>query len=201
MLNWKNEREFDRALGIDTALTDTDWSRRRQNPCQPTPLAALEAVAARLNAQEHIVDCGCGTGRAVFYLAAAVGCRVTGVELDGRRYADAVENLRRCGKRQPAVAARIRLVQGAAQDFAFDGASALYCFNPFPAAVLRGVLRQIRQAGRSPARMFCYYPDDEWTEVLRQHGWRLTESVDLTARLGNDPRERVDLWQNERMEE
>lgn len=194
-MNWKNEREFDRALGIDTSLTDTDWSRRRQNPCQPTPMAALEAVAARLNAEDHIVDCGCGTGRAVFYLAAAVGCRVTGVELDGRRYADAAENLRRCDKKQPTVASRIRLAQGAAQEFDFDDVNAVYCFNPFPAAVLRGVLKQIGQAGRD-VRMFCYYPDDEWIEVLRQSGWSLTETVDLTAQMGNDPRERIEIWSN-----
>lgn len=193
-LNWKNEREFDRALGINTSLTDTDWSKRRQNPCQPTPIAALEAVAARLCPGEQVADCGCGTGRAVFYLADA-GFRVTGVELDGRRFADAAENLRRCERKQPDTAARIRLVQGAAQDFDFADVDAVYCFNPFPAAVLRGVLKRIGRAGR-PVRMFCYYPDDEWTEVLYQTGWILTETIDLTAQLGSDPRERIDIWKN-----
>ena len=193
-MNWKNEREFDRALGIDTSLTDTDWSKRRQNPCQPTPLAALEAVAERLTAENHIVDCGCGTGRAVFYLA-AVGCRVTGVELDGRRFADAAENLRRCERKLPAAAARIRLVQGAAQDFDYGDVDAVYCFNPFPAAVLRGVLKRIGHAGRA-VRMFCYYPDDEWIEVLKQSGWTLMETIDLTAQMGNDSRERIEIWSN-----
>jgi len=193
-LNWKNEREFDRALGIDTSLTDTDWSKRRQNPCQPTPIGALEAVAARLNTEDHIVDCGCGTGRVVFYLAAA-GFRVTGVELDGRWYADAAENLRRCERKQPAVAAHIRLVHSAAQDFDFGDADAVYCFNPFPAAVLRGVLKRIGRAGRV-VRMFCYYPDDEWIEVLQQSGWGLAETIDLTAQMGNDPRERIEIWSN-----
>ena len=43
-MHYKNEREFARALGIDTSLSDTDWSARRRHPCQPTPMAALEAA-------------------------------------------------------------------------------------------------------------------------------------------------------------
>ena len=192
--HFDNERALDAALGVDTSLTDTDWSTRRRHPCQPTPLAALREVAARLRAGEEIVDFGCGTGRAVFYFA-AMGFDAVGVELDGRRYADAVENLRRCERKRPDVAARIRLVQGAAQDYDPADADAFYCFNPFPAAVLRGVLKRIEHAGRA-VRMFCYYPDDEWIEVLLQNGWNLTEIIDLTAQMGNDPRERIEIWSN-----
>ena len=195
-MNWKNEREFDRVLGIDTSLTDTDWSRRRQHPCQPTPPAALEAVVERLTPENHIVDCGCGTGRAVFYLAHAAGCRVTGVELDERWFAAAEENLRRCERRQPDTAARISLIHGAAQDCFPGDADSAYFFNPFPAAVLRGVLKRIGESGR-PVRLFCYYPDDEWTDVLMQSGWTLAETIDLQAQLGNDVRERIDIWTTE----
>ena len=74
-MRWSSDGAFDRALGIDTSLTDKSWAHRRQSPCQPTPLAALEAVAQRLGPEDCVVDYGCGTGRAVFCLAAAAGCR------------------------------------------------------------------------------------------------------------------------------
>lgn len=188
---WKNEREFDRALGIDTSLTDMDWSNRRQHPCQPTPLAVLDQAAMRLTAENHVVDCGCGTGRAVFYLAHGVKCRVTGVEIDSRRMACARENLLRCARKHPETAARIALEEGAAQEVCPPDADVYYFFNPFPAAVLRGVLKRI---GRRGVRLFCYYPDDEWIEVLNRMGWRLEESVDLRGALGADERERLEIW-------
>lgn len=188
---FENERGMDAALGIDTSLTDTDWSARRRHPCQPTPLAALDEVAARLADGEKIVDFGCGTGRAVFYFA-AMGFDTVGVELDERRYAQAQDNLSRCARRSPETAARVRLVNMAAQDYEPEGASSFYFFNPFPASVLRGVLRRI---GDRPARLFCYYPDDEWVLLLLDEGWRLAEAVDLRARLGRDVRERIDIFE------
>ena len=108
-------RDVERLLGVDTSLTDTDWSRRRCHPCQPTPYEALEAVAARLLPGMHVADCGCGAGRAVFYLAGE-GFRVTGIELDARWFGLAQENLRRCARRHPEVAGRVGLIRGAAQD-------------------------------------------------------------------------------------
>jgi len=188
--DFRTGRELDAALGVDTSLTDTDWSARRRHPCQPTPLAALKAVAERLEAGERIVDCGCGTGRAVFYFA-AMGFTTVGVELDARRYAQAEDNLARCARRAPEAAARVRLVHMAAQDYEDADATAYYFFNPFPAAVLRGVLRRI---GAGRVRLFCYYPDDEWVALLLDEGWRLEESVDLRAQLGRDRRERIDVY-------
>lgn len=192
-MNWENERAFDRALGVDTALVDRSWDSRRSHPCQPTPLKALEAVAERLPAGTHIVDCGCGTGRAVFALAQA-GYTVTGVELDGRRYAQAEENLRRCMRKAPETAARVRLVHASAQDYMPDGdVTAYYFFNPFPAQVLRGVLRRIAETGRE-IRLICYYPDDEWLELLLEEGWERERCIDLRPILGNDERERVEIF-------
>lgn len=190
-LHFRNEREMDAALGIDTSLTDTDWSVRGRHPCQPTPLIALEAVAGRLKAGETVADLGCGTGRAVFYFA-AMRFDTVGIELDERRFAQAVDNLARCQRRAPEVSERIRLICGGAQDFQPDGVDAFYCFNPFPARVLRGVLRQI---GWRSARLFCYYPDDEWVNLLEAEGWTLEETVDLRAKLGKDERERVDVFE------
>ena len=188
---FKNEAELDRLLGVDTSLTDTDWSARRRHPCQPTPIAALNAVAERLSPGEVIVDCGCGTGRAVFFFA-AMGFRTIGIELDGRRFSQAEENLSRCRKRAPETAGRIQLVNAAAQDYEPDGpVTAYYFFNPFPAAVLRGVLKRI---GKRSVRLFCYYPDDEWVDLLLNSGWTLEETIDLQETLGKDPRERIGVF-------
>ena len=191
---FKNEAEFDRLLGINTSLTDTDWSARRRHPCQPTPLAALNAVAERLMPGETIVDCGCGTGRAVFFFA-AMGFRAIGIELDERRYAQAADNQLRCQRRAPETAEMVRLLHQAAQDYVPDeNVTAYYFFNPFPAAVLRGVLKRI---GEQNVRLFCYYPDDEWIDLLINAGWMLAESIDLQGALGKDGRERVDVFVRE----
>ena len=188
---FRNEAELDRALGIDTSLTDTDWSARRRHPCQPTPAAALNAVAERLAEGETIVDCGCGTGRAVFFFA-AMGWNTIGIELDERRFAQAMDNLSRCRKRSAETAQRICLVNAAAQDYVPDeNVTAYYFFNPFPATVLRGVLKQIDERS---VRLFCYYPDDEWVDLLMDEGWQLEESIDLRDALGKDARERVDIF-------
>lgn len=188
---FKSEAELDRALGIDTSLTDTDWSQRRRHPCQPTPLAALNAVAERLLPGGAVADCGCGTGRAVFFFA-AMGFNTVGIELDERRFAQAADNLSRCRKRAPEIAERVKLENLPAQNFQpGEDVTAFYFFNPFPAAVLRGVLRKI---GERSVRLFCYYPDDEWVDLLLSEGWRLEESVDLRDALGKDARERLDVF-------
>jgi len=186
-------RDMDRELGVSTSLTDTDWSRRRCHPCQPSPFEALEAAAERLSPGMRVVDCGCGTGRAVFWFA-AMGCRVTGIELDPRRFALLEENLRRCSVKRPDVAGRIRLLCGAAQDVNYDDADALYFFNPFPAAVLRGVLKRLENRN---VRLMCYYPDDDWVMLLEEQGWALAESVDLRQSLGKDVRERLDIFERD----
>jgi len=190
-MDWKTAAEMDRTLGVDTSLIDRDWSARRRHPCQPTPPEALHAVAERLSPGEVIVDCGCGTGRAVFFFA-AMGFRAIGVELDERRYAQAMENLARCRRRASETASQVTLVNMPAQDFEpEESVTALYFFNPFPAAVLRGVLRRI---GEQDVRLFCYYPDDEWVDLLLGEGWMLEESIDLRDALGKDTRERVDVF-------
>lgn len=188
---FRNEAELDRVLNINTSLTDTDWSARRRHPCQPTPMAALNAVAERLSEREIIVDCGCGTGRAVFFFA-AMGWEAIGIELDERWFAQAMDNLRRCRKCVQEVAQRVQLVNAAAQDYApNENVTAYYFFNPFPAAVLRGVLKRI---GEQKVRLFCYYPDDEWVDLLLEEGWMLEETIDLRDALGKDDRERVDIF-------
>lgn len=189
---------LDRMLGINTSLTDRSWDRRRCHPCQPTPMAALEAVARRLTRESRVADLGCGTGRAVFALAALAGCQVTGVELDERRYAVAMDNLRRCARRAPEVARRIRLICGAAQDQEWADEDVFYAFNPFPAGVLRGVLTRIEASliqHPRRVRLFAYYPDDAWVRLLSESCWRLVETIDLRAELGRDFRERVEVFE------
>ena len=194
-MRWKSGAAFDRALGIDTSLTDRHWAHRDRHPCQPTPVEALEAVAQRLTPQDCVADLGCGTGRAVFYLAAVAGCRAIGVELEERWYAAAVENLARCRRRAPEVAARVSLRCCAAQDAPpDDSVTAFYCFNPFPAAVLRGAVKRMGESRRG-ARLFCYYPDEAWAAVLAEAGWQRTETVDLRGALGRDPRERLEVYE------
>ncbi len=186
--------DLDRILGVSTALTDRSWDSRLSHPCQPTPYEALEALSGLIRPGEHIADIGCGTGRAVFWLAHVLKCRATGIELDDRRFAQIEENLLRCANKAPATAARIDLLHIPAQNVDFEtlAPDALYFFNPFPAQVLRGVLRRIDHLPH--LRLICYYPDDNWLSLLADEGWLLAETIDLRAALGRDERERIDIF-------
>jgi SAM-dependent methyltransferase len=60
--------------------------------------ATMHAVAKMgLEAAEHVLDVGCGIGGATRYLASAMGCRVTGIDLTPGYIAAARELARRTG--------------------------------------------------------------------------------------------------------
>lgn len=62
-------------------------------------LAATKEHArrAKLSAAMHVLDVGCGVGGSARYLAATVGCRVTGVDLTAEFIEVARDLTRRCG--------------------------------------------------------------------------------------------------------
>ncbi len=96
--------------------------------------ATAHAVAKlTLNAQSHLLDIGCGIGGAVRYIAAEIGCRVTGVDLTPE-FID--------------VARRLTELTGLDGKIAYDCASALdmpFEDGVFDAAITLHVAMNIRE--------------------------------------------------------
>ena len=102
------EREWDRALRIQT-IGRADETGAKYMPYEPTPYPVLERLAASgfLRPDDHLLDYGCGKGRVAFFLAARIGCRVTGIDHSEKLVAMAEANRARA-----ACAASFILVNG-----------------------------------------------------------------------------------------
>jgi SAM-dependent methyltransferase len=83
-------------------------------------LAATKEHARRsgITAAMHVLDVGCGVGGSARYLAATIGCRVTGVDLTAEFVLVARELTRRCG-----LAGRVAFEPADATDLPFAAAA------------------------------------------------------------------------------
>jgi SAM-dependent methyltransferase len=117
--------------------------------------ATIHAVAKMgLRPSDHVLDVGCGIGGATRYLAQAVGCRVTGIDLTPAYIAAAEELARRTG-----LADRIAYRVGSAlampfADGAFDAALTMHMAMNIKdrAGLYREVARVLKPGGA-----FCIY--------------------------------------------
>lgn len=90
-----NEKYFDELLNVHTEASKSDVNNSvYYHPYEPTPYEALEYLFQhyRMNANDHVVDFGCGKGRLNFYIDHQIGCPVTGIEMNRNFYQDAIEN-------------------------------------------------------------------------------------------------------------
>jgi ubiquinone/menaquinone biosynthesis C-methylase UbiE len=152
----------------------------------------------------HVLDLGCGVGGSSRYLAAVVGCRVTGVDLT-QEFVDAARELtRRCG-----LGDRIEFRQANALDLPFPDASFdhVWCHNvtmniPDKPKLAAEVARVLKPGGRfscsemaqgpagepiyplpwarDPASSFLVTPA-EMRRTLEAAGLRVLKEIDLSA--------------------
>ena len=75
------EREWDKRLHIKT-IGREDEDNPHYSPYEPTPYSVLQRLAdsGHIGRKDHLLDYGCGKGRVAFFMAATVGCRVTGID-------------------------------------------------------------------------------------------------------------------------
>ncbi len=190
------DREWDKALRVQTTGRE-DESGGRYMPYEPTPYAVLVRLAESgfIRPGDRVLDYGCGKGRVAFFLAAQVGCRVTGIDHSEKLIAMAEENRARAG-----CAGMVRFERASAERYAPRDENVFFFFNPFSGSVLRAALRQIRRAGIGGPRglrLIFYYPSDTFTACLADEDWlRPAGEIDCRDLFdGDNPREKILVYE------
>ncbi len=159
------DREWDKRLRIRT-IGREDEANPNYSPYEPTPYAVLARLAdsGLIRRSHRLLDYGCGKGRAVFFLAAVVGCRATGIDHSPKLIDIAKEN-----RRMSRLGDRVTLVCGLAEQYDPGDADAAFFFNPFSEKVFGAVLRRLAQSRREnprAIRLFCYYPSEAYLALM-----------------------------------
>lgn len=117
--------------------------------------ATIHAAAKMgLEADDHVLDVGCGIGGASRYMASTIGCRVTGIDLTPEYIAAAEELARRTGLGDR-ISYRVASALGMPfQDAAFDAAITIHvAMNIKDRAGLYGEVARVLK----PRATFCIY--------------------------------------------
>lgn len=189
------EREWDKRLRIKT-IGREDESDPNCSPYEPTPYAVLERLAGsgHVRRRQHLLDYGCGKGRVACFMAAVVGCRVTGVDHSAKLIEIARQN-----RRDSRTGDRVTLALGRAEQHEIGDEDVFFFFNPFSQKIFDGVLRRIARAwSERPRRMtiICYYPSEEYLRSLEAlPELQPVDDIDCGDLFGGrNPRERIAVW-------
>jgi SAM-dependent methyltransferase len=130
--------------------------------------------ALRLQATDVVTDLGCGTGRALFVLAAGGARTVRGIEFDPKLCSLARDNVRRFGGYTP-----IEIIEADAAIYRFSDETIVYFFNAFGPATLRSALAGLRVSlAENPRRVRIAYYHPKHRDVLDGCDWlRLSFTV------------------------
>ena len=194
------ETQWEKKLKIRTARSRNHEMDGENSPYEPTPYSVLERLAAGgfIRKNNTVIDYGCGKGRVGCFLAYQTGCRVTGIDHDGRLIEKALEN-----RKSTAKGNRLEFIHTAAEKYEVPSdADTFYFFNPFSVELLQSIWKKISRSYYEYPRemlLFFYYPSDEYT------AWLMTvpelefydeiSCEDLFD--GRDPRERILIFRAE----
>lgn len=186
------EAQWDKKLKIQTMGRLDAHADEYHYPYEPTPYSVLERLAESgyLQAENILVDYGCGKGRVGFFLHHAVGCRAIGLEYNPEIFQQAEENRKSYGK------VGVTFLCENAEMFSVKDADCFYFFNPFSVEILKSVMGRILEsyyAAPRRMRLFFYYPNDEYLVYLMT-GYALgfVEEIDCRDLFpGKDERERI----------
>ncbi len=161
----------DAKFNIETNVRDDSFANDHVHPYEPTTYTVLDRLAESgyITEKDHLVDYGSGMGRVPIYLFDKTGCRTTGVEMVKEYYEIALDNLKRYSVlvNEPV---RVSFENVCAQDYVFPTtANKMFFFNPFPASILRAVLKKVSESQHEYLRqihMFFYYPSDGYLAYL-----------------------------------
>ena len=195
-MNHEAERAWDRALNIHTEGIEY-WQETKYMPYEPTPYPVLKRLAdsGLITSIDHVLDYGCGKGRAAFFLSAYTGCRVTGIDRSEKLISIAEAN--RAGFIHPD---RVRFLVQNAELYRPAEENTFYFFNPFSETVLDIVLRRIlpQLVEGSRTKLIFYYPSDAYlSRLASEPEISIVHEIDCRNISGrNDPREKITVFMN-----
>ena len=193
-----NDREWDKRLRIKT-IGREDEADPNYSPYEPTPYGVLQRVAesGRILRRQRVLDYGCGKGRVAFFLADALGCRVTGIDHAQKLIDLAIEN-----RRTARGGDRVRLIRALAEQYIPREEDVFFFFNPFGEKVFEAVLRNIAVGWAEnprPMTLMLYYPSEAYIRCLEEEaGFTRLDIIDCRDLFGGkNERERVEVWKYE----
>ena len=167
------EQAYDRLLHIKTiGMQEGLIQSVHYNRYEATPYSALEELfnEYELKKTDGLVDFGCGKGRLPFYVHHRFKVSVTGVEMSGPLYQDALKNQKEYMQRVKQMDGFIRFQRGLAEDYKVEPEeNRFYFFNPFSIQifmkVVDNILKSVEQSNR-PVDIILYYPTAEYVHFL-----------------------------------
>ncbi|MGB3259896.1 methyltransferase [Paenisporosarcina sp.] len=167
------EKEMDRMLRIKTAGTLELLNQSvHYNRYEATPYAAFQELFRHyeLTKSDRVVDVGCGKGRLSFYIHYHFQVPSIGIEMSGKLYQDALENLQNYDKNGKKTAGIITFERGLAQEYEIDSRdNVFYFFNPFSVQifmkVVENILLSVDEYKRS-IELILYYPTTAYIQFL-----------------------------------
>lgn len=167
------EQDQDRLLRVKTeGIREWQHQSSHYNRYEATPYVALEALFNEYacNSNDQFVDFGCGKGRFPFYIFHHFHVSVTGVEMSGQLYQEAMENLVKYMERAKHSRASIQFERILAEEYEVDyRENRFYFFNPFSVQIFQKVIKNILLSVESNPRqvdIILYYPNLDYIQFL-----------------------------------
>lgn len=168
-----NEKEYDQFLHIKTVGTLELLSQSvHYNRYEATPYLALDELFNdyELANKDRVVDFGCGKGRLSFYLHHRFRSASIGIEMNGRLYQDACNNLNSYLNNAKQSSHGIEFENCLAQDYVVKPEdNRFYFFNPFSTQIFMKVVDNILRSVEWHKRtidLILYYPTTDYIQFL-----------------------------------
>jgi SAM-dependent methyltransferase len=151
----KGEKKYGiNTTGIDNLETLDSDQLDHATIYMPAIYSMLELVFEQTNISDfnHLLDIGCGKGRAIC-VAATKGCKkVSGIDFSKDLCMDALHNLTLVQQKQPALLAKI--INADAYTYAIPtDVDCIFLFNPFDDYLMEGVVKNIQRSLVSSPRI------------------------------------------------
>lgn len=190
-----NEQKFEKLLNVKTTGEQKGFMPSlHYHRYEPTPYSALELFFSeyRLEAQDKVVDFGCGKGRLNFYLNFTYNINVTGIEMNEVFYYEALENKKGYLKNFRNRADKINFYCTLAEEYTIlPDENKFYFFNPFTVQIFMNVVNNILisfEKNQREVDLILYYPSQDYIDYLeRQTPFDMVLEIKLPD---NNPNER-----------
>lgn len=169
-----DEHDYDEKLHIKTAGTLEVLNQSvHYNRYEATPYTALEELfdSYELSEKDGIVDFGCGKGRVTFYMHNRTKADCIGIEMNGRLYQDAQENLSGyLASKKKWMKGSISFERCYAEEYEIQPyQNKFYFFNPFSIQLFMKVVDHILKSIEDEKRqvdLILYYPTADYIHYL-----------------------------------